>query len=338
MWCRLRGAGQPQFTAGALHARRLGISLVRGLGSRLPVHPVRAGRHAVREGPALVSALRAVPASQRPVARLRVGVQRLESARACLGCLAGLQHGETPAWPQRSGLAGAVLPQAAAEFHELGEQSRSRRPQRVRRGLSRPRQHQHLRSKRAARGRCLARAVRCDRLDGNVFPDDDADRPGTGEGESRLRELGLEVPAALRPHRLCDEAHGPPRLLPLRRRGWLLLRRATACRWAVSEIPGAFAGGADPDVRRRAAGGEVDRALQGVHCEPQLVREQPGRHGGEGHPACPARRRVDHAPADDHELRAAHAAVGPAARPGRVSVAAWRAVALQKARTRTVRV
>ena len=56
---------------------------------------VRAGRSAVRQGPALAAAVRAVPAPQRPDPGLRVGVLRPQSAGPRVGRLAGLQHGPT---------------------------------------------------------------------------------------------------------------------------------------------------------------------------------------------------------------------------------------------------
>ena len=67
--------------------------MVRGVGPRVPVRAVRARRSGVREGPALDAAVRAVPASERPAARVRVGVRRSQPARARVGGVARLQHG-----------------------------------------------------------------------------------------------------------------------------------------------------------------------------------------------------------------------------------------------------
>ena len=140
---------------------------------------------AVREGAALADAVRAVPASERPDPRVRMGVLRSQSARARLGGLARLQHGPHPQRQGRPRVPREVLSQAAAEFHLVGEQGRPRRQQRLRRRLPRARQHRRLRSQRAAARRRGARAERRHRLDGDVLPGDDAHRARAGEDESR---------------------------------------------------------------------------------------------------------------------------------------------------------
>ena len=70
---------------------------------------------------------------------------------------------------------------------------------------------------------------------------------------------------------------GEPRLPALGRGGRLLLRRAALSRRPLPQVPRPLAGRPDPAVRRRAAGGEVDRAVQGVHGELRLVPEEPPR-------------------------------------------------------------
>ena len=79
-----------------VHARQVGVPLVRGLGPGLPLRGPRPRGRAVRQGAALAAALRAVPASLRADPRLRVGVLGPEPARAGLGGLARLQHGPHP--------------------------------------------------------------------------------------------------------------------------------------------------------------------------------------------------------------------------------------------------
>ena len=72
-------------------ARHLGVSLVRGLGSGVPLHPVRPDRPRLRQGAVDPARARVVPAPERPDPGLRVGVRRRQPAGAGLGGLARLQ-------------------------------------------------------------------------------------------------------------------------------------------------------------------------------------------------------------------------------------------------------
>ena len=65
-----------------LDAGQVGVPLVRGVGSRLPLHPAGDGRPRLREEPAARHVVAAVPASERPDARLRVELRRREPACA----------------------------------------------------------------------------------------------------------------------------------------------------------------------------------------------------------------------------------------------------------------
>ena len=79
----------------------------------------------------------------------------------------------------------ARLPQAAAQFHLVGESQRRRGPQRLPGRLSRARQHRRLRPQRAAADRRPHRAVRRHELDGHVLPEHAGDRAGTGAATIR---------------------------------------------------------------------------------------------------------------------------------------------------------
>ncbi len=89
-----------QLDAHPVHARQVGVPLVRGLGPRLPLHAAGPRRSGLRQGAALAAPLRAVPAPVGPAPGVRVGVLRPQPARARLGGLARLQHGPHP---QRQG-------------------------------------------------------------------------------------------------------------------------------------------------------------------------------------------------------------------------------------------
>ena len=68
-----------------LDAGQVGVPVVRGVGSRVPLRPARARRSGVRQGAARAAAARVVHASERAAARVRVGVRRREPAGARLG-------------------------------------------------------------------------------------------------------------------------------------------------------------------------------------------------------------------------------------------------------------
>ena len=118
----------PQQLRHHLDAGQMGVSLVRGLGSGVPLHPARADRSRVRQAAARAADARVVHAPERPAAGLRVGVRRRQPAGARLGRLAGLP--DRPQAARRRGrprLPRARLPQAAAELHLVGEPQGRRR-------------------------------------------------------------------------------------------------------------------------------------------------------------------------------------------------------------------
>ena len=103
-----------------LDARQVGVSLVRGLGPRLPHDPVRADRPPLRQGAAPAPAARVVHAPERPDPGLRVRLRRREPAGARLGLLAGLQDDRRQG-AARPAVPRARVPEAAAQLHLVGE-------------------------------------------------------------------------------------------------------------------------------------------------------------------------------------------------------------------------
>ena len=86
-----------------LDARSVGVPVVRGLGSRLPVRGHRPGRPRLRQGATPAAVAGVVHAPQWTVARVRVGVRRREPTGARLGRVAGVRIGRCPrlttSWP-----------------------------------------------------------------------------------------------------------------------------------------------------------------------------------------------------------------------------------------------
>ena len=95
--------GAPQQRRHHLDAGQVGVPVVRGLGSRLPLRRARGHRRRVRQGATRAARPRVVPASERPDSRLRVGLRRRQPARLRLGGVARLRdrpqatrHAATP--------------------------------------------------------------------------------------------------------------------------------------------------------------------------------------------------------------------------------------------------
>ncbi len=127
-----------------------------------------------------------VHASQRAAARLRMELQRRQSARAGLGRPAPLRGRAAPDGEGRPQVSRARLHQAAAQLHLVGEPQGPARPQRLRRRLPRHGQYRRLRPVGAATGRRHAGAVRRNVLDGDVQPEHAAHRHRAGAGRRRL--------------------------------------------------------------------------------------------------------------------------------------------------------
>src|ERR1043165_3304783 len=275
-----RALAPSQLHARPLHAGQMGVPVVRGVGPRLSVRRLRAHRRPLRQGAALADALRAVPASQRPDPRVRMGVLRPQSAGARVGGLARLQHGPHPQRQGRPRVPREVLPQADAELHLVGEQGRRRREQRLRGRLPRPRQHHRLRPQRDAPRRRAPRTERRHGMDGDVLPGDDAHRPRAGEGERDVRGTGHEILRALRLHRRGDE-DAARRQDAVGYGGRILLRPPALSRRQRRAVPRPLAGRPHSALRHRAAGADGDGAVRRLPREPGVVHEAPPRHRGE---------------------------------------------------------
>src|SRR4051812_18242690 len=96
------------------------------MGPGIPHDLNGAGRFAFCERPTRAATPRVVHAPERPDARVRVELQRCESARARLGVLARLQNLQSRGRP-RYPIPGALFSKAAAELYLVGEsQGRAR--------------------------------------------------------------------------------------------------------------------------------------------------------------------------------------------------------------------
>ena len=128
---------------------------------------------------------RALPAPERADPRLRVELRRRQPAGARLGHDLHLPPREGAHGRGRHRLARALLPQAAAQLHLVGEPQGPLGQQRLRGRLPRPRQHRRVRPQRAAADRRLPRAGRRHRLDGALLPEHARDRRRAGAASDR---------------------------------------------------------------------------------------------------------------------------------------------------------
>ena len=89
----------------------------------------------------------------------------------------------------RPGIPAARLPQAAAQFHLVGEPQGCRGHQYFPRRLPRPRQHRRLRPQCTTAHWWLHRAIRRNQLDGHVLAQPARDRSGTGDRGSCYEDV-----------------------------------------------------------------------------------------------------------------------------------------------------
>src|ERR1700686_3862462 len=99
----------------------MGVSVVRGLGSGVPLYSAGAGRSGLCEGTADPAASGMVHAPQWAATRLRVGFGGRESAGACVGGVARLQNRETASRRCGSRFPRKSFSQTAAQFYVVGE-------------------------------------------------------------------------------------------------------------------------------------------------------------------------------------------------------------------------
>ena len=241
-----------------LHARQVGVPLVRGVGPRLPHDRALARGLRFREGAAPADAPEPLQPPQRADAGVRVELQRREPAGARLGDAVPLQDGEEPG-PGGRQVPGTLVPGPDAQLQLVGEPEGPPGKERLRRGVPGPRQHRRLRPQRPAAQRRVARAGGRDGLDGLLLPEHAGDGPRPRRPRPGLRGDRLQVPRELHLDRLRD---GQGRREPRRhvgRAGRLLLRRPA------------------PAVRRGVpAEGPLDGGAPAAVCEH-------GHRGGHGH-------------------------------------------------------
>ena len=197
----------------------------------LAFHVLRAdaGRRGLRQAAARSDAAGALPAPERADSGLRVELRRRQSAGARLGDDLHLPPRTGAARPRRHRLARALLPQAAAQLHLVGEPQGPLRQQRLRRRVPRARQHRRVRSQLAAADRRLPRAGGRHGMDGAVLPEHARDLRRAGDGEAGLRRHVPQVRRALPLDRVVDGARRRRRR-HVGRGGRVLLRRAAAAR------------------------------------------------------------------------------------------------------------
>ncbi len=197
-----------------LDARQVGIPVVRRVGSRVPYDRAGAGRSGVRETAAGAADSRMVHASERPAARLRVGVRRRQPAGPWVGRLARVSDRPQAAAedaqgrPRRSRLSRARVPQADDQLHLVGQPEGCRGPERVPGRIPGSGQHRRLRPQRSAADGRLHQPVGRHELDGDVLPQPDAHRPGARAAQSRVRRHRHQVLRALPPHCRSHDQHG----------------------------------------------------------------------------------------------------------------------------------
>ena len=153
-------------------ARHVGVSLVRVVGSGVPLRGDGPHRSRVRQGAAAEDGLRMVSARQRPVPGLRMELRRCESARHRLGGVARLSDRPRPHRHRRRRVSQRNLPERDAELQLLGQPQRQQRPRRLRRRLSGDGQHRRVRPRQAASRRRPARTERRHQLDGALLHHD----------------------------------------------------------------------------------------------------------------------------------------------------------------------
>ena len=169
-----------------LDARQVGIPVVRGLGPRVPRARAHARRRGLRQGAARPDAAGPLPAPERSDPRVRVELRRREPPGPRLGHDLHLPPRAGAARAGRPRLARALVPEAGAELHLVGEPQGPQGQERLRGRLPRARQHRRLRPQRAAADRRLPRAGRRHGLDGALLPEHARDRRA-----ARAREAGL---------------------------------------------------------------------------------------------------------------------------------------------------
>ena len=179
-----------------LHARQVGVPVVRGLGPRLPHHlPVARGLR-LRQGAAPPDAPEPLQPPQRADARLRVELQRREPPGARLGDAVPLQVREEPG-PRGRPVPGALVPGPDAQLQLVGEPEGPAGKERLRGRLPGARQHRRLRPERSPPHRRVAGAGGRHGLDGLLLPEHAGDGRRPRRPRPDVRGGRLQVPREL---------------------------------------------------------------------------------------------------------------------------------------------
>ena len=210
-----------------LHARQVGVPLVRGLGPGLPHDRAVARGLRLRQGAAAADAAQPLQPPQRADAGLRVELQRREPPGPRLGHDLPLQVREEPG-PGGHQVPGALVPGPDAQLQLVGEPQGPPGKERLRRRLPGPRQHRRLRPQRPAAHRRVARAGGRHGLDGLLRPVHAGDGPRPRRPRPGLRGDRLQVPRERHLDQLRDGQGRRARGRHVGRGGRLLLRRPPA--------------------------------------------------------------------------------------------------------------
>src|SRR5262249_32713900 len=115
---------------------QMGRRLVCRLGSGVPRDRTDTGRRGLRQAAVGLDGARAVPASERSTARVRMELRRCQSTGARLVHYLYLSPGANTSRQGRRGVARACLAQVAVDLHLVGESQVSLWEKRVRRLVS----------------------------------------------------------------------------------------------------------------------------------------------------------------------------------------------------------
>src|SRR5918993_5192472 len=102
----------------------MGISMVRRVGPRFSLRAIGPDRFGICQRATDPDVARMVYASERPIARIRVGFWRRKPSGSCLGGLACLQDREETTRRRRYRFSETHFPKAASEFHVVDQSQR----------------------------------------------------------------------------------------------------------------------------------------------------------------------------------------------------------------------
>ena len=271
-----------------LHARQVGVPLVRRLGPGLPHDRAVARGLRLRQRAAPPDAPEPLQPPQRTDAGVRVELQRREPPGPRLGDDLPLQVREEPGSGGHQ-VPGALVPGPDAQLQLVGEPQGPPGKERLRRRLPGPRQHRRLRPQRPAAHRWVARAGGRHGLDGLLRPVHAGDGPRAGRPRRGLRGDRLQVPRERHLDQLRDGQGRRARGRHVGRGGRLLLRRPAAAERRGVPAEGPLDGRAPAALREhrvRAGHGDAPPQADGAH---RALQEAPPRGG---RPRGAERRRV----------------------------------------------